>query len=1821
MLRLLFALLFLIFTLPCTYAQDARDLSRAQGLHRRQALSQLELQQEFFSQSLRLISRVRHEGALSHAITDMMVEHALTRMETQLSQAVENLRRVTGRLQFINSNCFNLNPATPTRASLFLECPQPSRAATNTRSPNATDYQDAAARDFATQRYLAERMAHEADTMAASYFRFLTQAAEGTGQVLMGATGSSLGVVGGVCIPALLATGGALSSLATLASEVSGGGVTSVLAHLIGFTAAVHTGQQRTADSGERGLSVRGPNTAGEDADEESSGANPNESNLQNTPAPRLQTSPPSQSSPLHQTAGNEAPSVDEARYQRNLARYRAALRRLRRLQAQALTEVQREATARETAAREEVKHIRSLEVLQALALSQLTPWQERGTTPGALRPWSEFLQEMQEALAHPEAHDVPLNAFRTQEMIIARIVAQTRERVRSLRFDTGNIEASVLALSQALQDSAVEVFTLENQTPRLNINGINCYEASAPRTMDPRCFSHLLVHAMNELSITMPSGTQIALDSSPPHQNYAPIFYSGSGLTQVRLNLLNGERQVAGAIPLPALYSSALLDAILIPNTSPPINDSSLIVARAFSPPPPEVPATLAAQNPNPAIPVANNSDLGPAQVRPIEQIDAQIRLVLMEWYRTGTVPADWATLMVEAEVARQNPRISQREYDAVLRNWQRILQEAREALARLPTDATAITRIETVRDILISRTVGNWVRDSASMLDALRKRGTNCQGNSQLLMSALQTLGVAAPPGERFATELFLNHVQIVTWNPQTDAVWDIMGSNQTTPHPTGWVYQTPLVGQSYLELARNLGSNVENPLTAEQLLLSRPPADSNGMYGGASGNLGSLLRLAMETGFRRPRNSLGWPLTLGMLFQGGLGKPPEVPERSIIRSPGHRTDAVRTDGARTPALTSTGAGTGGAQRNSPPPAIARTNLESRPNGADGPAAGNAPSMGGSGGSRDTNTTTGTGSSATAAQSAATNVNLVGTVADFRLFTAAEFERQYAGSNPSPLQTQIREMDYSCRIQLRNQCADYAAEHLAALRRFETFAPQVREGNTVAYFDEIFLRATRTFYFGFQERLQGCMENRIHPRYANREPSTGSLPELFLDASSSLAALGNLRNDNLFRLCSGADPAQRFFSYANVTIEERGSGRDIFPFRNGLSEMFLGFRTVRRLSPASILHFEELGAQISNKACNLLNDSENPNSMLDLNNNSGQRLVLQGTSYFLRNGQNSTFNSPAECPILQLRSLTFRRAAAFLESASRTWVTQTLTHHLPVEIFEHESMRGLQAQLSRELHAALISQGSEFNSTTSNALWSITENFYQTLVDRAFEGRLPTDPPRNAIQENAQRFLMEEAFSQRTSLCTASQSVFSFLYPVALLHHTETDRCYLSSGRVTPCAYSRVDFTLPPVLQDFDQTCAQSAVLERFKIQFRLNQIGQVRSPEQLIARLADESTREAPTRASERLTLLFAPENLRNPNLTLIIPPVDAGTGTHDEPAYWAHPLLRLFNGGRVGILERPTRPRAQAPANSPRPAGPPRVRLDDPNSQINFEMPSLETNEVSSTASPSTELPATTPHTATPVPRRTRAGAGPRANDLLLPRARYFEVLSRTAIGSGHPEIFWRAMTPTHVRQLLSLLRTTQNFIPDPLISDVFMLGINQIALQNPGSIGMAGIPRGISPELRDLIFRFFPSVGSGVRPASIRLPTSFLRQVTRPGETGNYFSFSAPVEQALDAIHCSVRRDFNQPYAGGSTSLTFAGSRQQAIQSDCSSSEFLTGIADALERGRRTRDGNTIVPVVNAPNSPVPQTPVPAATTPNAVPPVPGTLDPRRDSGP
>ena len=119
---------------------------------------------------------------------------------------------------------------------------------------------------------------------------------------------------------------------------------------------------------------------------------------------------------------------------------------------------------------------------------------------------------------------------------------------------------------------------------------------------------------------------------------------------------------------------------------------------------------------------------------------------------------------LMLSILAQESRPPLPQAEWNRASSRWATIVDDVR----RLHTPP-ATTDAERMRILLQARNAvmaalgrDNYARDTASILDGLLGLGTNCQGNTALILGAVMAAGLQPPSGYRFTFGQFSDHVE---------------------------------------------------------------------------------------------------------------------------------------------------------------------------------------------------------------------------------------------------------------------------------------------------------------------------------------------------------------------------------------------------------------------------------------------------------------------------------------------------------------------------------------------------------------------------------------------------------------------------------------------------------------------------------------------------------------------------------------------------------------------------------------------------------------------------------------------------------------------------------------------------------------------------------------------------------------------------------------------------------------------------------------------------------------------------------------------------
>lgn len=284
------------------------------------------------------------------------------------------------------------------------------------------------------------------------------------------------------------------------------------------------------------------------------------------------------------------------------------------------------------------------------------------------------------------------------------------------------------------------------------------------------------------------------------------------------------------------------------------------------------------------------------------------EIARVLQEWVRTDVAPENLFELILEADrfFMRENPP-SQTEWPYLVGRWRALARRARASIQGLGESSSAsrstsgheTDQIQAIRNFGVDAIIKNYFRDSGSVIRALRGQGTNCQGNTALLLGMLASAHVKPARGERYVLNHYIDHVEVGVLNDAHSEIWVPM-SNELQQGAVGWVYRAPMLLWSVLERGISSGYFEQNPVELSTLAIAEPRRGSAGFSQQGHGIV-DFLRMAWESGFRIPESTYGLPLSLGMLFRGLTGKPSYIPQRadmagSISRSAAHQVPGDR-------------------------------------------------------------------------------------------------------------------------------------------------------------------------------------------------------------------------------------------------------------------------------------------------------------------------------------------------------------------------------------------------------------------------------------------------------------------------------------------------------------------------------------------------------------------------------------------------------------------------------------------------------------------------------------------------------------------------------------------------------------------------------------------------------------------------------------------------------------------------------------------------------------------------------------------------------------
>jgi len=127
------------------------------------------------------------------------------------------------------------------------------------------------------------------------------------------------------------------------------------------------------------------------------------------------------------------------------------------------------------------------------------------------------------------------------------------------------------------------------------------------------------------------------------------------------------------------------------------------------------------------------------------------------------GRIPADfdWAMTRLEYEAHSRRPRLTQVQLDEARARWRSSIDRLR-AIAAEEADPTR--RLSRAMNELVAEYLTHYRRDEAGVLGAFTGDGTNCQGRTHLILSALSQVPGLIPPGYELGVQNFEDHVQAV-------------------------------------------------------------------------------------------------------------------------------------------------------------------------------------------------------------------------------------------------------------------------------------------------------------------------------------------------------------------------------------------------------------------------------------------------------------------------------------------------------------------------------------------------------------------------------------------------------------------------------------------------------------------------------------------------------------------------------------------------------------------------------------------------------------------------------------------------------------------------------------------------------------------------------------------------------------------------------------------------------------------------------------------------------------------------------------------------
>jgi hypothetical protein len=108
-------------------------------------------------------------------------------------------------------------------------------------------------------------------------------------------------------------------------------------------------------------------------------------------------------------------------------------------------------------------------------------------------------------------------------------------------------------------------------------------------------------------------------------------------------------------------------------------------------------------------------------------------------------------------------------------------------------------------------------YVAKDARICDFLLGGGGNCEAQTKLILSAIAAARLSPPPGQIFAVQIYADHVQLVTYDPRRDEVWELFSGRRVKG------LEAPLYDPHVLYAAFLKGQEVVPPVSDDELLIA--------------------------------------------------------------------------------------------------------------------------------------------------------------------------------------------------------------------------------------------------------------------------------------------------------------------------------------------------------------------------------------------------------------------------------------------------------------------------------------------------------------------------------------------------------------------------------------------------------------------------------------------------------------------------------------------------------------------------------------------------------------------------------------------------------------------------------------------------------------------------------------------------------------------------------------------------------------------------------------------------------------------------------------